>query len=101
MILWHRRSAAPDPAADYPATIPGTLVLRTGDQIELLATLTSEVDDRGIRTYELRPKAGGDRLPVTEADYLAGGISIRVDLIPGRSAMRWGFLQETPPPSAA
>jgi hypothetical protein len=49
---------------------------------------------QGCRMYELRPDSGDDRLPITEADYLAGGISISIELIPAHSGMRFGFLQE-------
>lgn len=81
---------------EYPETIGGQLVLRTGDRIPLTAHLTAEVDARGCRIYELRPTDGGDRLPITETDFQAGGIGIEIEMVPGRSGMRFGFLTVDP-----
>jgi hypothetical protein len=92
-LLWHRRHLAGREGI-YPETIAGSLRLRTGDRIPLTAHRTAEVDVQGCRMYELRPDSGDDRLPITEADYLAGGISISIELIPAHSGMRFGFLQE-------
>jgi hypothetical protein len=95
--LWPRRRELP--ATEYPATIPGRLTLRTGDQIPLVAHLTDEIDDHGIRRYEIRLTDGSDRLPITEADFLAGGYGLGVDLVPGLSSMTWRFTEEAPPPA--
>lgn len=99
MRLWGRRP--PTREADYPATIPGRLTLRTGDQIELLAHYLGieERDDGPMHRYELRLLDGTDRLPITEADFLRGGIGLGVDLVPGRASMTWRFTEEQPPPS--
>jgi hypothetical protein len=78
----------------YPQRISGTLRLRTGDRIALTAHRTVETDETGCRMYELRPDTGDERLPITEADYLAGGISISVELVPAMSGMRFGFLPD-------
>lgn len=80
---------APD-GIPYPVTIGAHLRLRTGDLLPLVA-LRGERDGQGIVQYDVRTEAGDDRLPITEADYLAGGYSIGFDLVPGRSAMRFGF----------
>lgn len=77
----------------YPERIGATLTLRTGDALPLVAVRRHR-DTAGIMQYAVQTLDGADRLPVTEAEYLAGGYTLRFDLIPGMSAMRFAFRLE-------